>query len=543
MRTSARPTPAPDRPQADQGPRTRPPVWLTATAVACVLAVIRIAVVAFSPYSTAVGLFDDDAFYYFGVAGHIAAGDGSTFNGLDPTNGYHPLWLLILVPVFSITNGKAALVAVTLVSSVLAIASGRQIDRIGVLTGRPVVVTLCAAPLLVVGAAGPSFWYSGMETGLLLFALLWLAATYLRTDGFTAPTFGTTAARNAGVLMAVAVLARLDTVFPMAVLGVVTVVTWVRLGRPWLKLTLWLAAPPAIALAAYLAINQALFHTPLPVSGQAKALGGGGFNADTIGQFLTSPVLFGQSTYLGAIGIVVVIGALAARATGSLGLAARFGTIVLTGGALTVGYYAFTSSWQLWPWYFSSAPLAIVLAGPALVDKWANWVPVRRIAALGLVLLVVAAVGANAVRSGKGGVARSAFIEAGPAVAAQIDALAPAGEPIAMGDRAGSVGYHLHRPVVHLEGLVNSADYLDALKNGTVHQFLASRGVALYARGDNDPGTPDPDNPGCVRFTEPQQGGGTKVFIVVCDKDLLLTTPVADGTSYRVWAYRANLNR
>ncbi|GAA3004243.1 hypothetical protein [Actinokineospora diospyrosa] len=543
MRTSARPTPAPDRPKADPGPRTRPPVWLTATAVACVLAVIRIAVVAFSPYSTAVGLFDDDAFYYFGVAGHIAAGDGSTFNGLDPTNGYHPLWLLILVPVFLITNGKAALVAVTLVSSLLAIASGRQIDRIGLLTGRPVVVTLCAAPLLVVGAAGPSFWYSGMETGLLLFALLWLAATYLRTDGFTSATFGTAAARNAGVLMAIAVLARLDTVFPMAVLGVVTVLTWVRLGKPWVRLGLWLAAPPAIALAAYLAVNQALFHTPLPVSGQAKALGGGGFNADTIGQFLTSPVLFGQSTYLGAIGVVVVIGALAARATGSLGLAARFGTIVLTGGALTVGYYAFTSSWQLWPWYFSSAPLAIVLAGPALVDKWANWVPVRRIAALGLVLLVVAAVGANAVRSGKGGVARSAFIEAGPAVAAQIDALAPAGEPIAMGDRAGSVGYHLHRPVVHLEGLVNSADYLEALKNGTVHQFLASRGVALYARGDNEPGTPDPTNPGCVRFVEPQQGGGLKVDIVVCDKDLLLTTPVADGTSYRVWTYRANLNR
>ncbi|GLW92484.1 hypothetical protein [Actinokineospora globicatena] len=543
MRTSARPTPAPERLDAADGASTRVPVWLTATAVACVLAVIRIAVVAFTPYSTSVGLFDDDAFYYFGVAGHIAAGDGSTFNGLDPTNGYHPLWLLILVPVFSITNGKAALVAVTLVSSVLAIASGRQIDRIGRFTGRPVVVTLCAAPLLVVGAAGPSFWYSGMETGLLLFALLWLAATYLRTDGFTAPDFGAAAARKVGVLVAIAVLARLDTVFPMAVLAVVAVVAWTRAGKPWLRLGLWMAAAPAAALVAYLLVNQALFHTPLPVSGQAKAIGGGGFNADTIGQFLTSPVLFGQSTYLGAIGIVVVVGALVARATGGLGLSARFGAVILAGGALTVGYYAFTSSWQLWPWYFSSAPLAVALAGPALVDKWANWVPARKYAALAVVLVVVAAVGANAVRSGKGGVARSAFIEAGPAVAAQIDALAPAGEPIAMGDRAGSVGYHLHRPVVHLEGLVNSADYLDALKNGTVHQFLASRGVALYARGDSDPGTPDEKNPGCVRFVEPQQGGGTKVDIVVCDKDLLLTTPVADGTSYRVWRYEVNLNR
>ncbi|WP_026425881.1 hypothetical protein [Actinokineospora inagensis] len=543
MRTSARPTPAPDRPLAAAEARTSTPVWLTATAVACVLAIIRVAMVVFSPYSTAVGLFDDDAFYYFGVAGHIAAGDGSTFNGLDPTNGYHPLWLLILVPVFSITNGKTALVAVTLVSSALAIASGRQIDRIGRFTGRPVVTTLCAAPLLILGAAGPSFWYSGMETGLLLFALLWLAATYLRTDGFTAPAFGPAAARNAGVIAAIAVLARLDTVFPMAVLGVVAITGWVRAGKPWLKLTGSFVAVPAVALIAYVAVNQWLFHTPLPVSGQAKALGGHGVNVDTIGQFLTSPVLFGQSTYLGAIGILVVLGALLAKSTGHLGLAARFGAVVLAGGVLTVGYYAFTSTWQLWPWYFSSAPLAVALAGPSVVDRWARWVPVRKLGAAALVLLVVAVVGANAVRATRANVARSAFIEDGPAVAAQIDALTPVNEPIAMGDRAGSLGYHLHRPLVHLEGLVNSADYLDALKNGTVHRFLADRGVALYARGDSDPGTPDPANPGCVRFTEPEQGGGTKVQIVVCDRDLLLTTPVADGTSYRVWRYRVDLNR
>ncbi|GLZ38297.1 hypothetical protein [Actinokineospora sp. NBRC 105648] len=542
MRTSARPTPAPGRPPADQGAAARRPIWLTATLLACALAAIRIAMVALSPYATAAGLFDDDAFYYFGVAGHIAAGDGSTFNGLDPTNGYHPLWLLLLVPVFSITHGKVALVAVTLVSSALAIASARQIDRIGLFTGRPVLVTLCAAPLLVVGAAGPSFWYSGMETGLLLFALLWLAATYVRTDGFAAPDFGPAGARAVGALMALAVLARLDTVFPMAVLGVVAALTWARSGKPWLRLALWVALFPAVALAAYLAVNQALFHTPLPVSGQAKALGGSGLNLDVVRQFFTSPVLFGQSTWLGAIGLVVVLGALAVRATGRLGLAARFGAVVLTGGVLTVGYYALTSSWQLWPWYFSSAPLAVALAGPALLARWAGSVPLRRPAAVALVLLVVATTAANGVRSTTGTVPRSAFIEAGPAVAAQIDALTPQGAPIAMGDRAGSVGYHLRRPLVHLEGLVNSAEYLTALKDGTVHQFLARRGVALYARGDNEPGAPDPANPGCVRFTEPQQGGGTKVGIVVCDRDLLVTTPVGDGTSYRVWRYRANLN-
>ena len=204
------------------------PVWLSITALACVLAAIRLGVVIFAPYDRVVGMFDDDAFYYFGVAQHIAAGDGSTFNGLDPTNGYHPLWLLLLVPLYAVTEGHFALIAVTFVSATLFVSSARLLDRIGERVGRPVLVTFCAIPLLVVGTAGPSFWFSGMETGLLLFSLLWLASTYLRSDGFTAPGFTAGHARVVGVLMALAILSRLDAVFPMVLLAVLALVTWRR---------------------------------------------------------------------------------------------------------------------------------------------------------------------------------------------------------------------------------------------------------------------------------------------------------------------------
>ncbi len=42
----------------------------------------------------------DDAYYYLGIARNIADGHGSTFDGLNPTNGYHPLWLAICVLAF-----------------------------------------------------------------------------------------------------------------------------------------------------------------------------------------------------------------------------------------------------------------------------------------------------------------------------------------------------------------------------------------------------------------------------------------------------------
>src|SRR5262249_11545841 len=34
--------------------------------------------------------------------GHVASGLGSTFDGLAPTNGYHPLFMLLLVPVYAV---------------------------------------------------------------------------------------------------------------------------------------------------------------------------------------------------------------------------------------------------------------------------------------------------------------------------------------------------------------------------------------------------------------------------------------------------------
>jgi len=46
----------------------------------------------------------DDAFYYFKTAQNIAEGIGITFDGLAPTNGFHPLWMVICVPVFALAR-------------------------------------------------------------------------------------------------------------------------------------------------------------------------------------------------------------------------------------------------------------------------------------------------------------------------------------------------------------------------------------------------------------------------------------------------------
>ena len=44
---------------------------------------------------------NDDSFYYFQIARNLAAGQFSTFDGgITRTNGYHPLWMLLLTPFY-----------------------------------------------------------------------------------------------------------------------------------------------------------------------------------------------------------------------------------------------------------------------------------------------------------------------------------------------------------------------------------------------------------------------------------------------------------
>ncbi|HSR21700.1 MAG TPA: hypothetical protein VLL49_12370, partial [Anaerolineales bacterium] len=73
------------------------------------LAVIVLSATLFAAFSDAYNLpnrwfIRDDAYYYFKVAQNISEGRGSTFDGIHITNGYHPLWLAISVPIFALAR-------------------------------------------------------------------------------------------------------------------------------------------------------------------------------------------------------------------------------------------------------------------------------------------------------------------------------------------------------------------------------------------------------------------------------------------------------
>lgn len=62
--------------------------------------VISLLFAIFSPFELLLNFTFDDAFFYIKPAYNFACGFGSTFDNLDQTNGYHPLWFLLLVIFF-----------------------------------------------------------------------------------------------------------------------------------------------------------------------------------------------------------------------------------------------------------------------------------------------------------------------------------------------------------------------------------------------------------------------------------------------------------
>ena len=76
------------------------------TAVVIALSALIQLVVAFQPLSFLVAnVLPDDAFYYFEIARNIVAGHGSSFDGVNLTNGYHPLWMILNLPAFAWFDG------------------------------------------------------------------------------------------------------------------------------------------------------------------------------------------------------------------------------------------------------------------------------------------------------------------------------------------------------------------------------------------------------------------------------------------------------
>ena len=231
----------------------------------------------------------DDAYYYFGIARNVADGHGSTFDQLNSTNGYHPLWLAIAVPFYAVGLDGMAAVRVLLVFQMLMYCAGVLLvaDSVGRAVGG----------WAAVAADGPTTTHAGARSagsGVRVDR-----GQPLRGEGVRQRSrVGRGAGRRRravvgrargmpgavvrwsdrssrwrlgiGVLLAVAFLARTDAVLLVACLGLwVLFESWPLVGRR-VRGLLELFVPVGLTGAIYLLANWVAFDTPVQVSGLVK---------------------------------------------------------------------------------------------------------------------------------------------------------------------------------------------------------------------------------------------------------------------------------
>ncbi len=222
----------------------------------------------------------DDAFYYFVVARNIARGVGVTFDGLGPTNGFHPLWMALLVPIFALFRDLyTPLRAVVVLTGALHGLTGVVLYRAGRRVFRPGVAWLLAIAWVWSPRIFRLFSVGGIESALnaLTLAYLWDTSLVLWLAAPRAPARAWT---RWGWALALSMLARLDNVFLAGgmvlwmVLGPYRTLWWEGLrSRRWGEVVRWglrWAGPPLVLVGGYLLWSAWYVGGVLPVSARVK---------------------------------------------------------------------------------------------------------------------------------------------------------------------------------------------------------------------------------------------------------------------------------
>lgn len=422
-------------------------------------------------------IIEDDARYYTVIAENIARDGRSTFDGQVLTNGYHPLWMLVLVAMAkTIGLSDTAIVAVELLLTTAGVMLLLGVFRSASLALRLVFVTLfaiLATPLVC----------RGMEVSIFIFGFGLFAHVLDRYRDSEA------SALAMGLAAGFAIGARLDAA--LFVLPLLFMVAGVR--RAMVPL-----AVMALCGAVYAGFNQMVFGIAFPVSGAIKSLGGLQVNERFLKDFIAPTkahsVLAGlqmiQRSMVGKIMVLTVMALMAAilfknRMTPWL-------LAFIVGVALYFGKLAFGSSWVIWSWYgfpVFVGLFVVFLAADAGLEHRGTTPDWRTLTVAALITMAgagwIARSNRNAITPG------TDFEDINKLAASQLTQLLKS-ERVAMGDRAGSFAHYYGGKVTQTEGLVNDRIFLEALKGKRdVKALLCQRNVRYVVSYQVDLGSYD----------------------------------------------------
>jgi hypothetical protein len=423
----------------------------------------------------------DDASYYFTTARNLADGRGLTFDGIHPSNGFHPLWLLMLVPLFLLHEPPETMIRlVALLQTVLLGIAYLVFWRTQSKLFSPRTAALTA--ILFAGLVFP-LCINGMESALLVLLVTMLYGYGLHIAQ-TQPNWQRAALL--GIIVGCVVLARLDMIFiALCLFGWLArccLPVETRSRAVALVLVCGLAA--AAVVGPWLAFNYLEFGSAMPISGALKS----SFPHTSLGPYTLPRLAAMGIIYLGSAILAVCWSLWTVIRTRSKTPSPDSGSYTaataIFAWAVTTHfiYTMFFVREDTFAWYFVIYPLfAIVLvSGPIermLSSKLIRTRPVVYPATAALLIVAVI------VRDQT----RDSFPQNGqwhtPAYNAAVWARehTPPEAIFAMSD-CGHFAFFSLRRVINLDGLTNNFDFQHTLAEHRLNQYLRQNEVDFLVK-------------------------------------------------------------
>lgn len=272
-----------------------------------------------SEYYVADWFSTDDAFYYFKIAENISAGNGSTFDGISVVNGYHPLWLIILIPIFTLIKIDIFLPLRIVILTQLLFSIGTIVLFYRYLCLRISIYSSFLISLIwILFYPIFSITTNGTEAAINAFAITWFWIVFSRNTDSLEQIRDIKSIIQIGFVAVIVLLSRLDNIFFLVIFGIWLGIKYILMSewkfspsirKRFILTEIAYVAPMTITLGVYLTWNRFIVGTMMPISGQIKKYWGTlpkttyGTSVSGIGEFLGE--FFSPSTDLGPWSLIL----------------------------------------------------------------------------------------------------------------------------------------------------------------------------------------------------------------------------------------------
>lgn len=425
----------------------------------------------------------DDAAYYFKIAENVTAGKGLTFDGLNQTNGFQPLWLYTIIPVSAIYRGNPeTMFRLYLIIQVVIVAVSLLLIFLlhsRTFPGETVTISVVIFLFMVFMPA-----VNGMESAILVLTLSilymygWYGKVFHRYSPGKSFVFG--------LILGLCVLSRLDTIFLALTIGLflcIAIIAGRGKRREDFQRLVLIVLGAVVLVLPYLLFNLIKFGGVVPINGALKS-SFPAIHEESLNVFKVNRRFLLSALLAVLYAVWYVLKGRISKTDKTERSYFRVGMAVLSVAViLHLLHTLLFMKWGTFNWHFISYALftSLVICEPVnfVMDSrrirklrgWLFW----------FVLIVLLMFGGKETAERFNRDLDYTWNVAAYKAAVWARNNSTTSDVFAMSD-AGNFGYFSERAVINLDGVVNNLDYQKALNDKKLKEYLEKRKVKYISQ-------------------------------------------------------------